>query len=137
MNMKQAIENMAYENDRQLPESEDEEAQVRKEKRNKNKWILEDGTDLSHLPSDPMTPKKFKIIAKSLSIGVPYASNIGGLATLTGNTSNLILSGEFSESFPEAPPITYTSWLLYNLPASFFFIWFAYLWIMVLMFGWG
>lgn len=54
---------------------------------------------------------------------------------MTGNTSNLILSGEFSESFPEAPPITYTSWLLYNLPASFFFIWMAYFWIMTLFIG--
>jgi len=101
----------------------------------KRKWFIM-GEDLNKLEDVPMTKKRFKIIAKSLSLGVPYASNIGGLATLTGNTSNLILSGEFSESFPLAPPITYTSWLLYNLPASFFFIWFAYLWIMVLMFGW-
>lgn len=100
----------------------------------KRKWFIQ-GEDLNDLRDEPMTKKKFKIIAKSLSLGVPYASNIGGLATLTGNTSNLILAGEFSESFPLAPPITYTSWLLYNLPASFFFIWFAYLWIMVLMFG--
>lgn len=106
-----------------------------RELRKKRKWWVF-GEDLNNLRDVPLTKKRFKIIAKSLSLGVPYASNIGGLATLTGNTSNLILSGEFSESFPLAPPVTYTSWLLYNLPASFVFIWFAYLWIMVLMFGW-
>lgn len=133
---KAAIDNMAFEMDR-LPESisgEDEKATKRAEAK-RSKWILDDGTDLTIYPNLPMTARRFKIIAKSLSVGVPYASNIGGLATLTGNTSNLILAGEFSESFPEAPPITYTSWLLYNLPASFFFIWFSYAWIMTLFIG--
>merc|ERR1712226_1639440 len=127
----ECADNLAYEMDK-LPESETEFG-VSKSK--KNKWIMDDGTDFSNLPDVPLTARRFKIIAKSLSIGVPYASNIGGLATLTGNTSNLILSGEFSESFPEAPPITYTSWLLYNLPASFFFIWMAFAWIMILFIG--
>ena len=127
-----AIDNEGFEMER-LPESEMERHVGKKPAH--NKWILEDGTDLSNLPDIPMTPKSFKIIAKSLSIGVPYASNIGGLATLTGNTSNLILSGIFSESFPEAPPITYTSWLLYNLPASCIFIVMSYFWIMILFIG--
>ena len=103
-------------------------------KRAYDKWIIE-GVDLNDLESIPMTKQRFKIISKALSIGVPYASNIGGLATLTGNTANLILAGEFSESFPYAPPITYTSWLLYNLPASILFIFMAYFWLMTLFFG--
>lgn len=132
--------NFGYENGEdfemnKLPESEIEDIAARKAEAKRQKWILSDGTDLNDLRDVPMTPRRFKIIAKSLSIGVPYASNIGGLATLTGNTANLILSGEFSESFPEAPPITYTSWLLYNLPASFFFIWMAFVWIMILFIG--
>ena len=39
----------------------------------------------------------FRNLAKVLMLGVAYAANIGGIATLTGTGSNLVLSGDVSK----------------------------------------
>jgi sodium-dependent dicarboxylate transporter 2/3/5 len=55
-------------------------------------------------------------------LGIAYAASIGGVATLIGSPTNLIFSGMMSKMFPEAPPISFLSWLKIGLPLVVIFL---------------
>lgn len=57
-----------------------------------------------------------------LMLGIAYASNIGGVATLVGTFPNLVFAGMFAELFPEGPDITFVEWLKIGLPFSAMFV---------------
>ncbi|MDO9154209.1 MAG: DASS family sodium-coupled anion symporter [Paludibacter sp.] len=54
--------------------------------------------------------------SKALILGVAYSATIGGLGTLIGSPTNLILVGVMEKIFPQAPPITFFQWLKIGLP---------------------
>lgn len=58
----------------------------------------------------------------ALMIGIAYAASIGGVATLIGSPTNLIFSGMMTKIFPEAPPISFLSWLKIGLPLVVIFL---------------
>ena len=51
-----------------------------------------------------------------LMLAIAYSATLGGLATLIGTPTNLILIGILEKLFPEAPPITFFTWLKIGLP---------------------
>jgi solute carrier family 13 (sodium-dependent dicarboxylate transporter), member 2/3/5 len=65
--------------------------------------------------------------ALTLLLGIAYSSSIGGLATLIGTPPNGVLITQMSQLFPEAPEITFSSWMLFALPLSAFFMILAWL----------
>jgi sodium-dependent dicarboxylate transporter 2/3/5 len=54
--------------------------------------------------------------SKALMLGVAYSATIGGVGTLIGSPTNLILLGVMEKLFPNSPPITFFSWLKIGLP---------------------
>lgn len=65
--------------------------------------------------------------ATALYLGIAYGASVGGLATPIGTPPNLIFMGVYEESFPEADPITFASWVSMALPLVIVFlvaIWF-------------
>ena len=54
--------------------------------------------------------------ATALMLGIAYSATVGGLGTLIGTPTNLILIGILEKLFPEAPPITFFTWLKIGLP---------------------
>lgn len=56
--------------------------------------------------------------ALNLLLGITYGASIGGMATLIGTPPNGILLAQMSQFFPEAPEITFVSWLLFAFPMS-------------------
>jgi sodium-dependent dicarboxylate transporter 2/3/5 len=54
--------------------------------------------------------------SKALMLGVAYSATIGGVGTLIGSPTNLILLGVMEKLFPASPPITFFSWLKIGLP---------------------
>jgi solute carrier family 13 (sodium-dependent dicarboxylate transporter), member 2/3/5 len=58
----------------------------------------------------------------ALMLGVAYAATIGGVGTLIGSPTNLILIGVMEKLFPEAPPITFFNWLKIGLPVMLIFL---------------
>jgi solute carrier family 13 (sodium-dependent dicarboxylate transporter), member 2/3/5 len=60
--------------------------------------------------------------ASALMLGIAYSASIGGLATLIGSPTNMIFVGIFDRLFPEAPPITFFTWLKIGLPILIIFI---------------
>jgi sodium-dependent dicarboxylate transporter 2/3/5 len=54
----------------------------------------------------------------TLLLGIAYSASIGGFATLIGTPPNGVLVTQMTQLFPEAPVITFSSWMLFALPMS-------------------
>ncbi|CAB9499175.1 Sodium-dependent dicarboxylate transporter SdcS [Seminavis robusta] len=70
----------------------------------------------------------------AIFLGIAYAANVGGMASLLGTPPNLVFQKQLALIFPEAPEMTFATWLGFGLPISLimsFFIW-AYLSVMYL-----
>ncbi len=70
--------------------------------------------------------KKFQI---ALLLGIAYASSIGGIATLVGTPPNLSFVRIFSILFPNAPEITFVSWLVFAFPLTLLIFSFVFFWL--------
>lgn len=60
--------------------------------------------------------------ALTLLLGIAYSASIGGFATLIGTPPNGVLITQLPQLFPDAPEITFSSWMLFALPASAVFM---------------
>jgi sodium-dependent dicarboxylate transporter 2/3/5 len=58
----------------------------------------------------------------ALMLGIAYSATLGGLGTLIGTPTNLILIGILEKLFPSAPPITFFTWLKIGLPILLVFL---------------
>ncbi|XP_068601399.1 Na(+)/dicarboxylate cotransporter 3 [Brachionichthys hirsutus] len=72
---------------------------------------------------------------KGFLICIPYASSIGGTATLTGTTPNLILIGQLKSNFPDCDLINFGSWFAFALPLVVLFLFLGWVWIAFLYGG--
>ncbi|KAM7312374.1 putative Na+/dicarboxylate, Na+/tricarboxylate and phosphate transporter [Ixodes scapularis] len=72
-------------------------------------------------------------IKKVLLLAVAYATNIGGTGTMIGSGPNLILKGVFERQFPDARELTFTSWMLYNVPPMLLCVLLGWLYIQSLL----
>ncbi|MDQ3016976.1 MAG: DASS family sodium-coupled anion symporter, partial [Bacteroidota bacterium] len=51
-----------------------------------------------------------------LMLAIAYSATLGGLSTLIGTPTNMIFVGILDKLFPDAPPITFFTWLKIGLP---------------------
>lgn len=54
----------------------------------------------------------------NLLLGIAYSASIGGFATLIGTPPNGVLLTQLPQLFPEAPDITFATWMVFALPMS-------------------
>ncbi|KAK2972680.1 hypothetical protein RJ640_003521 [Escallonia rubra] len=81
---------------------------------------------LQRLPSGPAQPGVVRSFCKAVVLGVIYSAAIGGMSTLTGTGVNLILVGMWKSYFPEAKPISFSTWFFFGFPLAlliFFALW--------------
>lgn len=98
-------------------------------------WISNTATAVMMLPvamaiilkiENTFTKKSAHKFAVSLLLGVAYAASIGGAATLVGTPPNLVFVKIFADLFPNAPEISFATWMIATLPIviiMLFFIW--------------
>lgn len=55
----------------------------------------------------------------ALMLAIAYGCSIGGVATIVGTPTNLVLVAQAADLFPDLPEITFGSWLLLGIPYSF------------------
>lgn len=67
--------------------------------------------------------------AIAVMLGIAYSANIGGMSSLIGTPPNLVFASQLEVLFPDAPEITFATWLGFGLPIGvlIFFITWAYL----------
>ena len=75
--------------------------------------------DRSIISKEEETVSGRSTFGTGLMLAIAYAATLGGLATLIGTPTNLILIGILEKLFPEAPPITFFTWLKIGLPLVF------------------
>lgn len=90
-------------------------------------WISNTATAVMMLPialaiirklEDEFGTDRIKNFSKTLMLAIAYSCSLGGIATLIGTPPNLAFVRIFSILFPEAPAISFGSWMLLALPIS-------------------
>lgn len=63
----------------------------------------------------------------TILLGIAYSASIGGFATLIGTPPNGVLLTQLPQLFPDAPEITFASWMMFALPMSAVYMLIAWL----------
>lgn len=91
-------------------------------------WISNTATSLMMLPIAIAVVSQLSVtlkedstiddhkIGKALMLGIAYSASIGGMATLIGTPTNIILAGVVKEMYNYE--ISFSLWMLYGLPIS-------------------
>ncbi len=64
-----------------------------------------------------LTKKETKF-AVVLMLGIAYGASIGGIATPVGTPPNIVFLGQYERGFPDAPEISFFSWIKVFLPLA-------------------
>lgn len=99
-------------------------------------WISNTATTVMMLPIGMAIIRQMELsagrerthrLSVCLLLGIAYASSIGGVSTLVGSPTNLIMVRILAETFPAAPPVTFGQWILLGLPFSILLLLLAWL----------
>ena len=69
-----------------------------------------------------MDEGRIRRFAICFMLGIAYAADIGGMATIIGTPPNLIFLEMYQQLFPEKPPIGFVDWMVFGLPLSIVFM---------------
>ncbi|XP_059722279.1 solute carrier family 13 member 2 [Haemorhous mexicanus] len=75
-------------------------------------------------------------LSKGMSLCICYSSSIGGIATLTGTTPNLVLQGQVNDIYQgNGGIINFASWFSFAFPTMMVLLILAWVWLQILFLG--
>ncbi len=101
-------------------------------------WISNTATAMMMVPvvtpivsslEEQLAGKKSHRLTTGFLLAIAYSASIGGAASLIGSPPNLSFTRILAISFPQAPEISFTSWMLFAIPISI--IMFASCWLLL------
>lgn len=98
---------------------------------NSQKELLERESD-STLGEDE--DPEFLRLCKALTLGIGYAANVGGIATMTGAIPNLVFIGILDKTFEKygiESPITFANWMGFLVPTSLVLLLLVWIWLQI------
>jgi sodium-dependent dicarboxylate transporter 2/3/5 len=90
-------------------------------------WISNTATATMLLPiglsvcsrlSDQLNERDGQALLTALMLGIAYSCTIGGTGTLIGTPPNMAMQRIFAITFPSAPDITFTQWIVFAVPLA-------------------
>lgn len=77
---------------------------------------------IEEIKTNEISKKIISKFAVALMLGIAYAADIGGMATLVGTPPNMVFSEMYHTLFPDLPEIGFSQWMMMGLPISIAFI---------------
>ncbi|KAM7536789.1 hypothetical protein Aperf_G00000086144 [Anoplocephala perfoliata] len=103
-----------------IEEGKNDEEETENEKGILGKQIVDDAyDDFSEVEVANDSDYDLKKLACAFSLGVAYSSSCGGMGTVIGTPTNVVLTGFASNRYGSDTSLNFGSWIAYGVPLSF------------------
>ncbi|XP_069485201.1 solute carrier family 13 member 1 isoform X2 [Ambystoma mexicanum] len=79
--------------------------------------------------------RKDHMMCKAMCLCIAYSSTIGGLATITGTSTNLIFAEQFNSRYKDSNAINFGTWFVLCIPITLLLLVLSWVWLQWLFLG--